>query len=211
MRNHEQVALPSLALALHELRGPLGFVASAARLMAGDAESQLLRDQCTRIERAATRMMVTARTVLSAAAEAPADTSECDLATSLSAVVEDMRWMGFSVELSLPPGPLPVCSAAEEFESLIASFLLNAGDHGDLAHPVKVTVHRGENALHVTIRNRCCAVPRHRGHGLGSLVVARLAARIGATVSAFERDGWFTATVALPSAAEHVSSESTFF
>jgi signal transduction histidine kinase len=212
MRESRPVELPSLALAFHELRAPLGFVATAARLIADDAEEPLLKQQCSMIERAATRMMMTAQTVLSAANNSPV--SECatsDIVASVAKVTEDMRWMGLNIEGKFSGEIRGVRGSAHDLECLLASLLLNAGDHGDLAHPVTVNVHQEGGSVAVSIINRCAAVARHRGQGLGSVVVARLAERLGASVTYHEDDGWFTSVVELEAQREVVAAEAAFF
>lgn len=198
MTKRPQVELPSLALTFHELRAPLGFVASAATLIADEASEPVMQEQALMIMRAANRMLTSARAVLLAASSAPPPTDQFfDLHASIQHVIDDMRWTGLRMEQNSPHQGPAVSGSAEEFEALLSSLLLNAWDHGDRAHPVVVNVHEGANQVSVSVTNRCSATPRHNGLGLGTVVVSRLAERIGAAVTYQERDGWFTSLIEL--------------
>ena len=87
-----------VTLAYHELRAPLGLVATAARSAAADCEDESLRKRCEMIVRAAERMLRTAQSVMSLVeGSQPAESQRITLSEVVERLADDARALGFPV------------------------------------------------------------------------------------------------------------------
>lgn len=193
-----------MALVYHELRAPLGLVATAARSVAEDARDDDLRSRCEVIVRTAERMLRTAEAVTMAASVIEEDTGE--EAFSPGAVVADLvdtlRSLGVPLELSISRGRLPaVTGSAARFEALVHSMVTNAMDHGQRGLPVRVAVLPGSGSVVVEVKNRIADTDSHRGGGLGAIIANALARGLGATLTSEVSENEHIARVVLPARA----------
>ena len=172
-------------MVLHELRAPLGLMATAARSAADECQTEDLRQRCQMIVRAAEGMLRTANQLFQLNRAASAETLEpfrpFDVAVQL---VDTLR--GFDVRVVLLGDAASMCAQTlgvpERFEALLHSLLTNAMDHSDLGVPVTVELRTFEGALRIEIRNRPALVARHKGLGLGLAIADALAERAGTKV-----------------------------
>ncbi|MCC7363121.1 MAG: HAMP domain-containing histidine kinase [Dehalococcoidia bacterium] len=191
--------LEPFAFACHELRAPLGVIATAARILAaGHPGDPDLAGQCQRIERSAERLMRTSRSVILASLGGAADAGPGSARDAFVRALQDIEQLGISVVGVLPePGVLVAC-ATDVLESLVSSLLLNASDHADLSHPLELFASHDSAYLHVVFRNRVRADKHHAGYGLGTLILQCLAQAAGARISAESHEDWFLTAVSVP-------------
>jgi signal transduction histidine kinase len=186
-----------LTLAYHELRSPLGLVATAIRSVAEDSSDDVLRHRCEMIVRTVERMLRTteqvfglARTTISAEQEsfAPAEV--------VAQVVSDFNQNGAPIETySARAVTARTLGQRGTFEALIQSLLNNALDHSDPGAAIRVEVDAGEDTLSITISNPMATTRRHHGLGVGLYFCRRLAEQLGASLVTESEDGVFRATV----------------
>lgn len=198
----KHVALDPVALVYHELRAPLGLVATAAYSAIEEADNRAVRDRCEAIARSAERMLRTATQVLAAAAAADTPSVRAPFvpAEVVKGLAADLRALHVPVEARTTPAAegTAVVGARERFEALIQSLLMNAVDHSDPGAPIAVAVEANDDAVTVTVENPLPTRRRHHGLSLGSYICARLAEALGAQFRAGAQDGRFEATVELP-------------
>lgn len=194
------VVTDPVTIAYHELRSPLGLVATAARSVAADCEDEMLRSRCLSIVRAAERMLRTAGRLLEVAETTKAeDVSDFDPAELLTSVLDDYRALNVPVcvEIEEPLHPI-VRGVPEHFEALLCSIIGNATDHGAEDAPILVSMREDGFYFRATIVNSVGSARRHMGIGLGSYIGERLAAQLSATLTITRSGDTFTAELALP-------------
>ncbi len=205
--SHRLPALPPGAsldppvLAYHELRSPLGLIATAARAAAESATDELTRDRCETIVRVADRLLRIAAQVLAlnrpveGEAEAPyrpADVLE-DLVTSLRAAGVRI-WLlcdGDSVGTSLE-------GVRDRFEALAGSIAGNALDHSEPGTAIEIRTFADGNAFTVAILNVRAETPRHDGLGLGSTLADAFARRMNGEITREARGETYEVRLRLP-------------
>ena len=132
-----------LTMVYHELRGPLGLMATAARSAAEDCADDALRARCEVIVRAAERMLRTAGRVLDLAHAAELQASELfDPAEVVRSTINDLTQMSAPValtELSTTPGCISEGDAAQ-LEALVQSLITNASDHAEPGTSINVII-----------------------------------------------------------------------
>lgn len=201
-------AIDPAALMYHELRAPLGLVATAARSVAGDVDDDGLRERCEVIVRAAERMLRTAATV--AALDAPlADESRQTFqpVPVVCELVATLKGLGVPIELEADaPRSATARGSAARFEALVHSTISNAMDHGNPEAPIHVTVRLLSGAIAIDITNVIAGNDCHRGRGLGSIIAAALARGLDARLDAHVADGRHYARILLPRAASAARS-----
>ncbi|MGE5595173.1 MAG: sensor histidine kinase [Hyphomicrobiales bacterium] len=195
-------ALEPMTLVYHELRAPLGLVATAARSAAEDCEDEELRSRCETIVRAAERMLRTANQLfnLNRLGESPGR-SVYDPASVVAAIVSDLRGLEAAVSLeqeSTGDEPRFACGAREPFEALIHSLIGNAIDHGEPGERIRVRTSIRGGRFEAVVENRIAARKRHRGLGLGSYIATELATQAGADLETSVEMGTYRAVVRLP-------------
>lgn len=198
----ERARFDPMALVYHELRAPLGLVATAARAAAEDAPDAELRSRCEVIVRTAERMLRTAEAVTRAASGIEEDSSGAAFlpAAVVGDLVTTLRGLGVPLELSLPVDCLPpVMGSAARFEALVHSMVTNAIDHGKPGVPVSLSVMPGSGGVVVEVRNAVADRDTHCGAGLGAIIVNALARGLGATVSTAASEDEHIARLVLPS------------
>jgi signal transduction histidine kinase len=188
------------ALMYHELRAPLGLVATAARSVAGDVEDDDLRQRCEVIVRAAERMLRTAATV--ASLDAPPGAEERGTFAPVpvvSELVATLQGLGVPIEclLDAPTGAL-AHGSAERFEALVHSTISNAIDHGAAGETITVEVRQAGGGITVEVSNAVARDDRHAGRGLGTIIAAALARGLDANLDATVADGRYRARIVLP-------------
>ena len=180
-----QATIDPATMVLHELRAPLGLMATAARSAADDCQDDDLRLRCEMIVRAAEGMLRTANQVFQLnrvpGAGEVANFRPFEVASQL---VDTLR--GFDVRVSLHGDAgarqAAVIGVYEQFEALLHSLVTNAMDHSELGAPVHVELRVRDGGLFVEIRNVPARQPRHRGLGLGTAIADALAEGLGAVV-----------------------------
>jgi signal transduction histidine kinase len=188
-------------LVLHELRGPLGLMATAAQSAADDCADDDIRSRCEMIVRAAERMLRTANEVFQLSRAAQAD--ECALYSPFE-VAEDMiqTLLGMAVRIRLEATPearaLLTEGVPERFEALLHSLISNGVDHCEPGSTVQVSLTTAAGSLKVAVENEASANRRHRGLGLGTQVADSLAIRLGGGIARTCEAGRFSATLSLP-------------
>lgn len=194
------VVTDPVTIAYHELRSPLGLVATAARSVAADCEDEMLRSRCLSIVRAAERMLRTAGRLLEVA-ETTRASEIClfDPAELLSSVLDDYRALSVPVCLEIEePLNVLVRGVPEHFEALICSIIGNATDHGTDGEPILVSMRQDGVYFRATIVNSIGAARRHMGIGLGSYIGTRLAHQLSATLTVGRDGDRYTADLAIP-------------
>lgn len=186
---------------LHELRAPLGLVATAARSAADGCEDDATRLRCEMIARAAERMLRTADEVFrlneACSGEDATNFRPYEVVTD---IVGTLRGLGSMVELraSTPGEFVEVLGNPRRFEALVQSLLTNAIDHGEPGEAVAVTFELDQDSLCVHVENRVAAKDRHDGLGIGTAVVEALAERLGGALERQCDGDRFRATLRLP-------------
>jgi signal transduction histidine kinase len=198
-------------LAYHELRSPLGLLATAARSMVEDSTEQAIRDRCAVIVRTVERMLRTTEQVFGVARTAGDETPTRFLpSVVLAGLIRDMD-LAASVELHIEPdaGQSAVFGSRGAFEALAQSLLNNAVDHGEPGAPITVELTREDGELTLSVKNRVTAVRRHNGLGVGLYLCRRLADQLGGDLSAGLEGqsyrAYFAVPVATPSVDQHVA------
>lgn len=172
-------------MALHELRSPLGLVATAARSAADDCDDDVLRSRCEVIVRAAERMLRTAQTVLSLAQSAALmKQATFDPAASVRAIVTDLTAIGVQMQLldETCAEEYAFEGVREQFETLVTSLLSNALDHAEPGTTVEVRLASSGDQFAAQISNVLAERSRHAGLGVGNYIADQLAEMIPATV-----------------------------
>lgn len=197
----ERARVDPMALVYHELRAPLGLVATAARSMAEDMPDEELRSRCEVIVRAAERMLRTAEAVTSITAGLSGDDDGSESYSPieiLSDLVETLRGLDVPLEFCADTPTTPaVAGSGARFEALVHSLITNAMDHGDPASPVRLAVGRSPGRVTVEVRNSLSERDTHRGGGLGMIIANALARGLGATLTARAAEGEYVARIGL--------------
>lgn len=193
-------AIDPVALAYHELRSPLGLVATAARAAADDCTDEATRARCEMIVRAAERMLRTAGQVFQLNRAVAADPVRYFPAEVVRELVRDMRGLDVHVRLRIEGDALACATEGtlEQFEALIHTLVANALDHGEPGHDIRVRVRHRGNVLVVVVTNRVTARRRHNGAGMGAYIAHELAGRLGASLASSTRGETFRVEVILP-------------
>ena len=194
-----------LTMAYHELRGPLGLMATAARAAAEDCTDDVLRARCEVILRAAERMLRTASHVLELARETRGmeaaffDPAECvrDLVSHLSdlgaplLVTEDPAERGYLAH-----------GNRDHLEALVQSLLSNATDHAESDTPIHVSITGQPGEVRINISNQRATVRRHGGLGVGLAICNNLSARLGASLDCGPQGDDFVSSITIPLVAQ---------
>ena len=182
-------ALEPMTLVYHELRSPLGLVATAARAAAEECDDEDLRKRCEVIVSAADRMLRTAQQLfdLARGSEPPA-LAPFSPSDAVLAIAADHTALGREVDTVVTASARRTWTLGvrEQFEALVQSLVSNALDHGDPLAPPLLQVAMDGDVVVLEVRNRVAGAPRHDGLGLGSYVVRGLAHRLGATLNETE-------------------------
>ena len=189
-----------VALAYHELRSPLGLVATAARAVADDCTDDATRVRCEMIVRAAERMLRTAGQVFQLNRACEANAVRYRPAEVVRDLVHDLRGLDVHVRLRMREGVLDLETdgVREQFEALVHTLITNALDHGEPTRDIRVSLRMRDGRFVVAVRNRMAARGRHHGEGMGAYIAHELAHRLGARLTASRRGETYTAEVALP-------------
>ena len=188
-------------LVLHELRAPLGLVATAARAAADDCTDDDIRKRCEMIVRAAERMLRTTHEVFQLNHAFRADHCEPYRPVEVAQdIVSTLRGLNVNVRLTASADAQAVESVGvrARFEALLHSLITNAIDHSDPAGEVIVVFARERGTAAVTVFNGVGASKRHLGLGLGAGLASQLADQLGATLSRHCDGRTYRATVSLP-------------
>ncbi len=169
---HAPLPPDSMTLAYHELRAPLGLMATAAASVAEASPDATARAQCEVIMRAAERLLRTTARVLALAQPAPAGTEACAYtpAPLVERIVADFGDLDVQLDFatSVVAARALVWGHEADFETLVSSLLMNAIDHGDPNEPISIFVEDDGTTVSVCIRNQAAtraAPPRFRpGH-----------------------------------------------
>lgn len=201
-----------VTLVVHELRAPLGLLATAATLLSEECTDLNLRARSRVIEESALRLLRTTETILEVAGtlarrEAPGLFSPVQVAAQL---VENARQLGCDMVLRVNAGDVDALAMGDPrlMEALLQSLLNNAIDHGDAESEISVSAQCRQDDIRLLIENQLASVDRHRGHGIGALISSRLAEACGARVRSGVQDGRFVATVTLLRAREEPARHS---
>jgi len=192
----------------HELRGPLGLMATAARSAAEDCTDDALRARCEVIVRAAERMLRTAGRVLDLAHAAESPASELfDPAEVVRATINDLSQMSVPVVLTELTTTLGCLSEgnASELEALVQSLITNASDHAEPGTSINVVISERSGRLRVEFVNQRASVRRHKGLGLGLPICENLASKLGAELACEPNGDHFWTILMLPLARERAS------
>ena len=180
MHNTEQTDLATLVY--HELRAPLGLLATVARMASEEQDAAAMRRQCEVIERTAQRMLRITRAVVQAAQAAQDQGSQLfDPADVAATLVRDLEGDA-PVLLSPCPGvgKSLLQGSIAQFEALLHSLIVNALDHHEPGTPVVVSTRMEGDHFRVDVQNIPARKDRHRGAGLGLMVCQQLVDRLGA-------------------------------
>lgn len=190
-----------VTLVYHELRAPLGLMATAARSAAEDCDDEDLRKRVEMIVRAAERMLSTAASVLSlAAGSIPAPSETVSLNDVVDRIAEESRALGAPVFFSPGDTDCNVDVPLSQLETLIQSLLNNALQHGSEGEGalVQFSTYREGNCGIIAVKNRISTEKRHRGIGAGTYLANRIAAQFGGFVETCTQDEFFTASIVIP-------------
>lgn len=190
-----------VTLAYHELRAPLGLVATAARSAAADCEDESLRKRCEMIVRAAERMLRTAQSVMSLAeGSQPAESQRITLSEVVERLADDARALGFPVAAATCAFSGQVNVPLAQLETLLQSLLNNAFDHGSVDDGALIQIHtrREDNCAVVEVANAVGASRQHQGIGAGSYLTARLAHQFGGMIEGIQDGDIYRACLLIP-------------
>lgn len=179
-----------VTLAYHELRSPLGLVATTMRSMAEDSIDEAVRRRVDVVLRTVERMLQTTERVFVIARGSVVDEAQWFTPAEVAEqVADDLALAGVPVttEVSIR---MPHFGARGVCETLLHSLLSNAGDHHEPGTAIRVTVSADGDIPVIAITNQIATTRRHHGLGAGSYLAQRLAEQAGATLTT-ERDGAF--------------------
>lgn len=178
----DRISRDPVTLAYHELRSPLGLIATVARSAADECADETTRRRWETVTRAAERSLRTADQVLSLARRDDSDAAPRQYrpAAIIDQLVHDFRGMGVPVELKSTPEAdnTLLYGVRERIEALAQSIIANALDHGEPGS-VQVRIAVNDATWSVSIANRVAPTRTHRGLGAGTYVCARMAERMG--------------------------------
>lgn len=188
-------------LVLHELRAPLGLVATAARSAADDCADDDIRQRCEMIVRAAELMLRTTHEVFQLNRASRADHCEPYRPVEVAQeIVSTLRGLNVNVRLigSADAHGAECIGVRARFEALLHSLITNSVDHGEPGLDVSVAFTRHPGVVQVTVSNVVAASSRHRGLGLGAELVRQLADQLGATLVRRSDGRAYHASLVLP-------------
>lgn len=195
------LTLDPLTLAYHELRSPLGLVATMARSVAEESEDGALRQQCQTILRTVERMLRTTGQVLDMAREGePGEAEWFTPFETIRDLIDDLSRFDVRITVFAAPGAdrARAFAAAGLFETLVQSLLTNAVDHSDPGADIRVELETTEFGLTLSIVNPVASSQRHRGIGAGLYLCERIAKQLGGTLRAGRVDSQFSVHVRMP-------------
>ncbi len=190
------LTLDPVTLAYHELRSPLGLVATAMRAMAEDSVDEALRHQVELVMRTVERMLRTTERVFVMARGGVAEEAQWYIPAEVAAVA--------GAELAAAGLPIEVIDGGERArhfgsrgicETLVHSLLSNACDHHDPHTPVRLVLTADGSIPVITVTNRIGTRGRHNGLGVGSYLAQRLAEQAGASVTSDQDGASFRVTI----------------
>ncbi len=190
-----------VTLAYHELRAPLGLLATAARSAAEDCEDESLRKRCEIMVRAAERMLRTAQSVMTLAeGSQPAESQRIALSELVQRLAQDASALGFPVSAKSCDFVGDVNVPQAQLETLLQSLLNNAFDHGsaNCERPIEVSVRREGNCAVVEVANPVSLEERHHGLGAGTYLTARLAHQFGGMIEGCRDGDVYRASLLVP-------------
>ncbi len=190
-----------ITMVYHELRGPLGLMATAARSAAEDCTDDGLRARCEVIVRAAERMLRTAGLVMDLAQATATESFErFNPVETVRATVANFHGLNVRVILTELTSEASYVSEGNEvqLEALIQSLMTNASDHAEPGTGINVLVSERSSALRIEFVNQTSSRPRHLGLGLGLFICENLVERLGASIIAEERGGHFHTVLTVP-------------
>lgn len=171
-----------VTMVYHELRAPLGLMASAARSASEDCDDEWVRAQCDVIGRTAERMLRVVAGVIESArpdgSDIEARYAPLDIATRL---LGDLEGVGIQVERDFDLGLRDTIAPGSQskFETLLHSLLMSTIDHGRPGYPVTVRFSFDGEHFQLEVENFKRNVKVHRGLGLGARCCALLADQLG--------------------------------
>lgn len=180
--NHSAVDDDLVTMVYHELRAPLGLMASAARSASCDSEDQWVRSQCDVIGRTAERMLRIVSGIIEASRDTMGESDSVYLPLEIvQRIVGDLQSIGVKVEFDIA-GDTPTIVAggsASRFEALVNSLLMNTLDHGQPGAPVTVRFCSDDARFTLQVENEVSDRKSHRGLGIGTTVCQRLSGQLG--------------------------------
>jgi signal transduction histidine kinase len=198
-----------LALAYHELRAPLGLVATAASAAASECGDEVTRSRCEVILRVAERMLRTSNQVYTAArsgaSSAPAWYSPGEIIDSLAADLHDLA-VPITFQMTGAAASIRAHGVREQFEALLQSIVNNALDHGEPGAEVTVRLVPLRDRFEVSVENVIAGRIRHHGGGLGSYIAETLARQLGAELTSTRAGRIYTMTLRVPTGAGTAAS-----
>lgn len=174
-----------VTMVLHELRAPLGLMATAARCAAEECTDDFLRGRCEAIVGAAERLLRTAHTVFALAqASSTVQRSTFAPAASVRGIVGDLQGLGLAARLAVesPAEEFAFEASKDQFETLVTSLLSNAQDHAEPGTSLDIRVSLRADGFAVEISNTVAERSRHSGLGLGSHIADQLAGMLPVTL-----------------------------
>lgn len=188
-----------MALAYHELRSPLGLIATAAAAGAADACAAEAHARFEVIRRVAERMLRTAGQVARLNCLSSEESTWFAPASVVAAALEDLRALGVPVRVQRghSAAAARAFGVREQFEALVSSVLNNAVDHAAPGEAIRVAVRPTPHMLEIVVENTVGPQTRHRGAGLGSYIAERLAAHLGATLTAGRVDNVYRVSLGI--------------
>lgn len=186
---------------LHELRSPLGVIATAARLLADGDEADIQR-QATIIHRNAERMMRIASTVLDTVRALQSQQSNWYSPVQvLTELVFDLQLRGIDVRWPLGEAPVKsqqVFGCVSQWEALLHSIFVNALDHSPQGSAIRVGTRLDATKLTVGIENDVAAGLPHAGLGLGLRLAEALVRALEADWAIEQEGSRFKVVLSLP-------------
>ena len=191
-----------VTMVLHELRAPLGLMATAARCAAEECTDDFLRGRCEAIVGAAERLLRTAHTVFALTQAASfVQRSTFAPAASVRGIVGDLQGLGLSARLAVEGAADEFAFEAsqDQFETLVTSLLSNAQDHAEPGTSLDICIGPRADGLAIEISNTLAKRSRHSGLGLGSHIADQLAVLLPVTLHRRTDAGRFSVEIVLAS------------
>lgn len=171
-----------VTMVYHELRAPLGLMASAARSASDDCQDEWVRAQCEVIGRTAERMLRVVAGVIESARPVGIDAaSHYAPLEIIIRLLGDLEAVGVQVdrEYDLDHGSRLANGSQAKFETLVHSLLMSTIDHGRPGYAVTVRFSVVADRFQLEVENYKRNVRVHRGLGLGARCCALLAEQLG--------------------------------
>jgi signal transduction histidine kinase len=207
----------------HDLRNPLGVIATSAALLATSALDPRQQQAVARIRRASESIGSLAQqlldyTVIQAGRRVPISPRETTLGEILGAILDEFR----AVHPNRAVRADAVCEGevawdSERVRRLLGNLLSNAVKYGDRAAPIVIACREERDAVALDVTNRGPTIPPDRlarifeplqqgddaarhggGIGLGLFIAREIAHAHGGSIEARSADGATTFTVRLP-------------